>query len=83
MAANPKQELHDLVDRLSDENLAEALDYVRWLISDAAPHDALAVVPIDDEPETEEERAAVGCALEQLQTGDVIPHAQVRRELGL
>ena len=83
MAANPKQELHDLVDRLSDEDLAEALAYVRWLTSDAASHDPLAAVPIDDEPETEEERAAVGRALEQLQTGDVIPHAQVRRELGL
>ncbi len=83
MAANPKQELHDLVDRLSDEDLAEALAYVRWLISDAASHGPLAAVPIDDEPETEEERAAVGRALEQLQTGDVIPHAQVRRELGL
>ena len=83
MAANPKQELHDLVDRLSDEDLAEALDYDRWLISDATPHDPLTAVPSDDEPETEEERAAVGRALEQLQTGDVIPHAQVRRECGL
>ncbi len=83
MAANPKQELHDLVDRLSDEDLAEALAYVRWLISDAASHDPLAAVPIDDEPETEEERAAVERALEQLQTGDVVPHTQVRRELGL
>ncbi len=83
MAANPKQELHDLVDRLSDEDLAETLAYVRWLISDAASNNPLAAVPIDDELETEEERAAVGRALEQLQTGDVIPHAQVRRELGL
>ncbi len=83
MVANPKQELHDLVDRLSDEDLAEALAYVRWLISDATPHDPLTAVPIDDEPDTEDERAAVGRALEQLKTGEVIPHAQVRRELGL
>ncbi len=83
MAANAKHELHELVDRLSDEDVAETLAYVRWLISDGTSPATLEAVPIDDEPETEEERAAVARALEQVKTGDVIPHAQVRRELGL
>jgi hypothetical protein len=39
--------------------------------------------PIDDEPETDEERAAVANALEQLQRGDIVSHAEVRRDLGL
>jgi hypothetical protein len=32
MAANPKQELHDLVEQLTDEDAADALDYVRRLV---------------------------------------------------
>jgi len=83
MAASAKQELHELVDRLRDEDIADTLAYVRWLVSDGAPRDAPEAAPIDDEPETEEEHAAVARALEQLERGDVVPHAQVRRELGL
>lgn len=82
MVANLKQELHDLIDQLDDEDVAETLAYVRWLIIDGTPRRTPETVPIDDEPETEEERAAVARALEQLKRGDVVSHAQVRRELG-
>lgn len=35
MAADPKQELHELVDRLSDEEANEALVHIRRLLTDA------------------------------------------------
>lgn len=37
MAANPKQELRELVDRLSDEEVAEALAFVHRLVERKAP----------------------------------------------
>ncbi len=42
---------------------------------------ALALAPEDDEPETEEERAAVAEARAEMRGGTVIPHAHIRREL--
>lgn len=83
MVAPLKQQLHELVDRLSDQDVAETLAYIRWLIDDGIPPVTTETAPIDDEEESEEERVAVARALAQLERGDVIPHAQVRRELGL
>lgn len=39
--------------------------------------------PEDDEPETEEERAAVAEAWEDLRAGRVVSDEELRRELGL
>ena len=46
-----KDELHTLVDQLDEDAASEALAYLQGL----RPREA----PIDDEPETAEERAAV------------------------
>jgi hypothetical protein len=83
MVASPKQLLHEMVDHLSDADVADTLAYVRWLVSEEAASYDPESAPFDDEPETDDERAAVARALEQLERGDTVPHAQVRRELGL
>lgn len=44
---------------------------------------ALLEAPLDDEPETEEERRAVHAAREDLARGEVRTLEEVRRELGL
>jgi hypothetical protein len=44
---------------------------------------ALALAPEDDEPETDEERAAVAEAKEALARGEVVSHADIKREFGL
>jgi hypothetical protein len=41
--------------------------------------EALRNAPIDDEPETEEERAAIEEAIEDERAGRLIPHEEVRR----
>ena len=83
MVAPLKQQLHELVDRLGDQDVAETLEYVRWLIDDGSLPVTTETAPIDDEEESEDERVAVARALAQLECGDVVPHAQVRRDLGL
>jgi hypothetical protein len=39
--------------------------------------------PLDDEPETDEERAAIEEARREVAEGKLIPHDEVRRKLGL
>jgi hypothetical protein len=41
--------------------------------------EALRNAPVDDEPETEEERAAIEEAIEDERAGRLIPHEEVRR----
>jgi hypothetical protein len=43
----------------------------------------LLTAPWDDEPETEEERAAVAEARRELEEGEGIPHEEAMRRLGL
>ena len=77
MAGNAKRALHALVDRLPDGRAALLL---RALHGD---RDALylASLPEDDEPATDEERAAVAEAMESVRAGRLIPHEEVRRRL--
>lgn len=57
-AAHTIETLHRLVDLLPREQWGEAMDRLRELLDDPVLR-ALAEAPLDDEPETEEERAAV------------------------
>jgi hypothetical protein len=74
-----KDDLHHLVDELDDDAAREALAYLRSLSLPAFLRDA----PVDDEPETEEERAAVAEARKDLAAGRVAKHEQIRREFGI
>ena len=73
-----KDELHELVDQLDEDAAREALAYLRTLSLPAFLRDA----PSDDEPETDEERAAVAEAREALKRGDVVRGEDLERELG-
>ena len=79
-----KETLHKLVDRLPEDEW-EAVH--QMLEERLAKHDpvlrAFLTAPEDDEPETEEERAAVAEAYEDLKTGRVLPWDEVKRELDL
>jgi hypothetical protein len=44
MAANPKQELYGLVERLTDDEVAETLAFARRLLTERSPADDLAAV---------------------------------------
>ena len=72
-----KDELHELVDQLDEEAAREALARLQDLRLPRVLREA----PIDDEPETEEEQAAVAEAREALARGDVVRDEDLEREL--
>jgi len=79
-----RTKLHDLVESLPSEDLPTALRILEALNSSSDPMPlALRDIPFDDEPETEEERAAVAEAHRDLEEGRVIPHDEVMRKYGM
>ena len=73
-----KDDLHHLVDELDEAAAREALAYIQTLSLPAFLRDA----PIDDEPETDVERAAVAEAEAAIAAGEVIRDEDLERELG-
>jgi len=80
-----KSELYRLISQLPKSALPEAERLLRNLRAgeDADLPRFLAAAPWDDEPETEEERAAVAEAYEDLRNGDTVPMEEIKREFGL
>jgi len=79
-----REAIHHLVDDLADDDLATAERLLLGLRITADPVlRSLAMAPIDDEPETEEERAAVAEAMAEADGGDVVTLEEVEREFGL
>jgi hypothetical protein len=78
-----KERLHRLVDALPDPVLAEAEHLLEELQQRAADPllQALAAAPEDDEPETDEERAAIAEARAAIARGEVESWEQVRADL--
>ena len=74
-----REELHKLVDLISDSDVPTARKILRALADPAWL--ATLTAPLDDEPETEEERAEVDAA--RRETGRGTPHEEVLREFGL
>jgi hypothetical protein len=74
-----KEQLRAMVETLSEDDAALL---VRALQGDRLAWTLLAA-PIDDEPETDEERAAVEEAKAELARGEGVPWEDVKRELGL
>ena len=72
-----KDDLHHLVDELDEDTAREALALLQDLRLPRVLRDA----PIDDEPETDEERAAVAEAEAAIARGDVVRDEDLDREL--
>lgn len=79
-----KKDLHRLVDELPKKELPVAKRYLEYLRNMGDPVlRAMLEAPEDDEPETEEERAAVAEAYEELAAGKMTPLEDVKREFNL
>lgn len=74
--------LHDLIDRIPEEELAVAKRFLEYLSVSPAYRAAL-LAPEDDEPVTESDAAAISRANEQVRAGKIVPHDDVMREFGL
>jgi hypothetical protein len=79
----PRQQAHELIDRLPESQLSALVGLLETIVDPVAT--ALRGAPIDDEPETEEEKQAVAEAHSWLQRngGKGIPHDEAMRRLGL
>jgi hypothetical protein len=73
-----KEALHRLIDELPEDQAERLLS---GILDPVLKSRALA--PIDDEPETPEEAAAVAEGIADLERGDVLTTEQLRHELGL
>jgi hypothetical protein len=75
-----KEKLRMVVEELSESEAEGALDYIV-----SRRHDQLDALldsaPVDDEPSTPEEEAAVQLAREELQRGETVSLDEIRAEL--
>jgi hypothetical protein len=71
-----REELHKLLDRIPDSDVPTAREFLRSLLDPVER--ALLSAPLDDEPETEEERAAVEAALADPAAD--MPFEQIQRK---
>jgi hypothetical protein len=79
MADANREELHALVDHLSDVDVPTVKKLLRALADPVRL--SIALAQFDDEPESEEERAEVEAA--RSESGPGTPHEEVLREFGL
>ena len=78
-----REHAHELIDRLHETQLSALVGLFETIVDPVAV--GLRDAPIDDEPETEEERRAVAESREWLRknAGKGIPHDEAKRRLGL
>ncbi len=74
--------LHNLVDRIPEEELPAAERFLEYLAVSPAYRTALSAPP-DDEPVTEADAAAIARAHEQVRAGKVILHDEILGEFGV
>jgi hypothetical protein len=80
---DPRQQAHELIDRMPETQISALVGLLKTIVDPVAT--ALRNAPLDDEPETEEEKQAVAKARVWLQRngGKGIPHEEAMRRLGL
>jgi hypothetical protein len=76
-----KEALHQLVDALPESEWEHAERLLTALTTTDPVLRALLLAPEDDEPETDDERAAVAEARADLAAGRVVLHDEARRRL--
>ena len=74
--------LHELVDRIPEEEIPAAKRFLEYLAIGPAYRAAWSA-PQDDEPVTEADAIAIARTTGEVRAGKVIPHDEVLREFGL
>ena len=77
-----RQALHTLVDELPEPELPAAKRFLEYLRQAADPlQAALDSAPVDDEPLTEDDRAAIREGFGDQARGETVSHEEVKRLL--
>ena len=71
-----RERLHQIVEELPEPDAEQILRAVEQWRDDPVSR-ALAAAPYDEEPETDDERAAVEQARDEVRRGDVVSAAEV------
>jgi hypothetical protein len=82
-ATNPKQEAHELIERISTAQASAVVTLITTMLD---PVDrAIANAPFEDEPFSDEENRAVAASKAWLaeHPGEGIPHEEMLREFGI
>ncbi|HYL73237.1 MAG TPA: hypothetical protein VEU96_03480 [Bryobacteraceae bacterium] len=74
--------LHDLIDRIPEEELPAAKRFLEYLVVSPAYRTAL-LAPQDDEPVTRADASAIERARDEVRSGKIVSHDEVLREFGL
>lgn len=77
-----KERAHELIDRLESGEVATAVRFLEFMLLEPLER-SLATAPVEDEPITAEEAAALDEARASLARGEGIPHEEILREFGL
>jgi hypothetical protein len=80
---DPRHQAHQLIDQLPEAQISALVGLLETIVDPVAA--ALRKAPMDDEPETEEEKQGVSDARDWLarRGGKGIPHDEAMRSLGL
>jgi hypothetical protein len=76
-----REHAHQLIDRLPDFQLSALVRFLETLVDPVA--ESLRNAPVDDEPVSAEEAAALDAAHASIARGEGIPHEEILREFGL
>ena len=80
-ATNPKQEAHELIERLSAGQVSAAVGLFKAMLDPVSA--ALANAPFDDEPVSEEEARDIAEARAAVARGEAVSNEDVLAEFGL
>lgn len=80
---NAREHVHALVDQLDAGQLAAVEQLLEVMASSDPVARSLANAPVDDEPISSEEAAALDEAHAAIARGEGIPHDEILREFGL
>lgn len=82
-SANEKRQAHELIDLLTPTQVNAVVGLLEAMLDPVSR--AIANAPVDDEPETEAERQAVGESKDWFERhgGQGIPHEKVLADFGL
>ncbi len=74
-----RQVLHDLVERIPEEELTTAQRFLEYLASNPALRAVLTALP-DDEPVTEDDAAAISRAEADIRASRIVSHEDILGE---